>query len=158
MFQTSRRILSHNTVHQLAATVFLSHKTSQFQSSFRPANGARGREMKIKGWDWCGRHGGAFIWPVASGDKTPRRRIALRPRLRSGRARTNRALNALRCRRNIRRIYIPVGTFFCDRISHPHTANTGQYLGPVWQGFSSGFRSCLEPFSAKRDKIKRFHR
>ena len=23
----------------------------------------------IDGWDWCGRHGGAFIWPVAGGDK-----------------------------------------------------------------------------------------
>jgi hypothetical protein len=28
-------------------------------------------------------------------------------------------------------------------------------LGPVWQGFCTGFRSRLEPFSAKRNKIKR---
>lgn len=32
-----------------------------------------------------------------------------------------------------------------------------QFWGPIWQGFSTGFMSLLEPFSAKRAKIKQHH-
>ena len=41
-----------NTIHQSVATVFLSHKTSQFQPSFRPANGANMTRRKVHWLSW----------------------------------------------------------------------------------------------------------
>jgi len=78
----------------------------------------RGREMTIDGWDWCGRHGGAFIWPVAGGDKPLA--VAARHLAPARRAPPSSPVervpigHSMRCAvpRNIRRIYIPVGTFF----------------------------------------------